>query len=42
MASRKEVDQCISRVLLRMGGEPIGDAVTEGEGEEDAEYVICG
>ena len=42
MASQKEVDRCITRMLcidmfLRMGGERIGDAVTESEGEEDAE-----
>ena len=36
MASQKEVDQCITRMLLGMGGERIGDAVTESEGEEDA------
>ena len=37
MASWKEVDQWITRMLLPMGGEQIGDAVTESEGEEDAE-----
>ena len=37
MASWKEVDQWITRMLLPMGGGQIGDAVTESEGEEDAE-----
>ena len=37
MASRKEVDLCITRMLLRTGGEQVSDAVTESEGEEDAE-----
>ena len=36
MASRKEVDQCITRMLLGMGGERIGDTVTESKEEEDA------
>ena len=36
-ASQKEVDQCITRMLLRMGGEQVGDAVTESGEEEDAE-----
>ena len=36
MASQKEVDRCIARMFLRMGGERIGDAVTESEGEGDA------
>ena len=37
MASQKEVDRCITRMFLRMGGERIGDAVTGSEGERDAE-----
>ena len=37
MASRKEEDLCITRMLLRTGGEQVSDAVTESEGEEDAE-----
>ena len=36
-ASRKDVDQSISRMLLWMSGEGIGDAVTESEGEEVVE-----
>ena len=39
MASQKEVDRCIARMFLRMGGERIGDAVTESEGE--GRKVVC-
>ena len=35
-ASQKEVDQCITRMLLRMGGEQVGDAVTEEDAEQSA------
>ena len=42
MASRKEVNQRIARMLLRMSGARIGDTVTESETEEDAGQSVAG
>ena len=41
MTSQKEVDQCITRMLLWVSGARIGDAVSESEGEDDAEQFAA-